>query len=77
MEDNTQMDNGAKHEAKGPNARPKTPPDEKFDRQKKALQKMTVQMLEVGTVAGLTADQVVALKEALQSLGWLPTDVRV
>ena len=50
---------------------------EKFDAQKKALQRLTLSTLEFGAQSGLTPEQVRALRDAFEVLGWLPTDVRV
>lgn len=50
---------------------------EKFDAQKKILQRFTLQLLVDGQTAGLTGPEVKDLREALEVLGWLPRDVKV
>lgn len=54
-----------------------TVPKEKFDAQKKVLQRLTLRLLEHGTKSGLTAEEASALKESLDVLGWVPRDIRL
>lgn len=50
---------------------------EKFDAQKKVLQRMVLSALERGRETGMEAHEVAALADALLVLGWLPPDVKV
>lgn len=49
----------------------------KFERQKKVLQSLTIATLAWGADVGLNAAQVQALREALETLGWLPANLKV
>ncbi len=66
--------NGA---ARRPKTTPKKGRDERFDEQKRALQRMTMVALAHGRRHGLEADDVAALEEALRTLGWLPSDLKL
>lgn len=50
---------------------------EKFDAQKKCLQKMVVARFERGKITGFEPDEVAAIHEALVVLGWIPVDLKV
>jgi hypothetical protein len=50
---------------------------DKFDAQKRVLQRIVLATLEGGKVNGLTAGQVGALQDGLYALGWVPLDVKV
>lgn len=50
---------------------------ERFDAQKKTLQRFVVGTISVGAVDGLSPEQVGLLREGLEVLGWLPRDVKV
>lgn len=47
----------------------------KFDRQKKALQRLVIVTLQRGQHDGLAASEVAILNEALVELGWLPKEL--
>lgn len=51
--------------------------EEKFDRQKRILQKMVVATLDRGEVEGLNFEEVKVMREALVALGWIPTNLRL
>lgn len=62
---------------RGPKVTPKEPLEERFERQKRILQRMTIGELRHGAEHGLNKLQVRALHEALIELGWIPKGVRV
>lgn len=62
---------------KRPKTTPKKTADERFEEQKRALQKLVIQALRGGKKAGLKPDEVVAVEEALLALGWLPRDLQL
>lgn len=51
--------------------------EQKYERQKKVLQSLTIATLAWGADVGLNAAQVQALREALETLGWLPANLKV
>lgn len=61
----------------GPKTQPKQDLQEKYERQKRALQKLTRATFEWGEEGGLNSAQVTALREALEVLGWLPEGLKV
>lgn len=51
--------------------------EEKYERQKRSLQRLTIATLRGGQEHGLNDAQVSALTEALEVLGWLPRELRL
>lgn len=62
---------------KRPKTTPKKSTEERFEEQKKALQKVVILSIRRGKTSGLNAAEVVAVEEALQVLGWLPRDLQL
>jgi len=60
-----------------PKTKPKTPLEEKFKEQKRILQVYVMRQLQWGEVEGFKPIEVSLLKEALEVLGWLPTDLKL
>lgn len=65
-----------------PAQQPKRSPEpdrllERFDAQKKTLQRFVITTISVGAQDGLSPEQVGLLREGLEVLGWLPRDVKV
>ncbi len=73
--DEPKVDNG--ETKRRPKTTPKKGRDERFDEQKRALQRLTVMAFSHGRRHGLEADDVAALEEALRTLGWLPADLKL
>lgn len=48
---------------------------EKFDNQKRVLQRYVLKQLEDGVANGLSGAAVATLRDGLLALGWLPPDV--
>ena len=62
---------------KGSNRREKVPLQERFDAQKRCLQRMVVAAFQAGSMNGLPAEGVRSLQASLVVLGWLPDDLRL
>lgn len=50
---------------------------EKFESQKKVLQRMTLGLLEEGAERGLSDREAAVLRDALRELGWIPAELKV
>ena len=50
---------------------------DRYDQQKKCLQRFVIRLIESGVENGLSSSEVVILREGLEVLGWLPRDVKV
>ena len=71
-------DHGSADRPLGPDQRGgQAVPRDKYDVQKRSLQRMVLVMLEGGALHGLTLLQVRALDDALRVLGWIPAEIKV